>query len=247
MVQRVQGRRGSTMALETSGLRRNREESITASTDFLARRRVHDVGAAMRFDWTRRSKPWHKEGTTGSVRRSIEAVTEGPEGQAPGLHFTSAASPTAYRNPVLSRGRSAAAAPARWCDRGGRRAPSSIPRPQSAVKASDALALPSWAKIRALNPARCDNMARRPAHIEPNTTERNIYFYRLNVGVIRAGHHLTFPVQAVLDHLEGLDYADRLVASDREDGPVSFSIVDHAAAQGRMRLAHIRPRGSTAD
>jgi hypothetical protein len=28
------------------------EETITASADFLAKRRVHDVDAAARFDWT---------------------------------------------------------------------------------------------------------------------------------------------------------------------------------------------------
>ena len=38
----------------------DREEAIAAPTDFLAKRRVHDVGAAARFDWTRRVKPWHK-------------------------------------------------------------------------------------------------------------------------------------------------------------------------------------------
>jgi hypothetical protein len=32
----------------------DREEPIAAATDFLAKRRVHDVGAAARFDWTRR-------------------------------------------------------------------------------------------------------------------------------------------------------------------------------------------------
>ena len=56
----------------------DREEAIAASTDFLAKRRVHDVGAAARFDWTRRSNRGTRE-TTGSVRRSIEAVTEGLE------------------------------------------------------------------------------------------------------------------------------------------------------------------------
>jgi len=64
----------------------DREESIAVATDFLAKRRVHDVEAAARFDWTRRSNRGTRE-TTGSVRRSIEAVTEGLEGQAPGLHL----------------------------------------------------------------------------------------------------------------------------------------------------------------
>jgi hypothetical protein len=33
----------------------DREKPVAASADFLAERRVHDVGAAMRSDWTRRS------------------------------------------------------------------------------------------------------------------------------------------------------------------------------------------------
>ena len=72
------------MAAITRGA--NREESIAAATDLLAKRRIHDVEAAARFDWTQRSNRGTRE-TTGSVRRSIEAVTEGLEGQAPGLHF----------------------------------------------------------------------------------------------------------------------------------------------------------------
>ena len=76
----------------------NRKDAIAATTDFLAKRRVHDVEAAARFDWTRRSNRGTRE-TTGSVRRSIEAVTEGLEGQAPGLHFnpSQARQPTAIR------------------------------------------------------------------------------------------------------------------------------------------------------
>ena len=35
----------------------DRKEAIAAATDFLAKRRVHDVGAAARFDWTRRPGP----------------------------------------------------------------------------------------------------------------------------------------------------------------------------------------------
>src|SRR6266581_2518556 len=64
----------------------DREESIAAATAFLAKRRVHEVEAAARFDWTRRLNRGTTQ-TTGSVRRSIEAVTEGLEGQAPGLHL----------------------------------------------------------------------------------------------------------------------------------------------------------------
>jgi hypothetical protein len=56
----------------------DREDAVATSTDFLAERRVHDVEAAARFDWTRRGNRGTRE-TTGSVRRSIEAVTEGLE------------------------------------------------------------------------------------------------------------------------------------------------------------------------
>jgi hypothetical protein len=59
------------------------EEAIAAAADLLTKRRVHDVDAAARFDWTRRPNRGTRE-TTGSVRRSIEAVTEGLEGSAPG-------------------------------------------------------------------------------------------------------------------------------------------------------------------
>jgi hypothetical protein len=52
----------------------DRKDTIAAATDFLAKRRIHDVEAAARFDWTRRSNRGTRE-TTGSVRRSIEAVT----------------------------------------------------------------------------------------------------------------------------------------------------------------------------
>ena len=56
----------------------DREEAVAAAADFLAKRRVHDVGAAVRFDWTRLANRGTRE-TIGSVRRSIEAVTEGLE------------------------------------------------------------------------------------------------------------------------------------------------------------------------
>jgi hypothetical protein len=64
----------------------DREEAIAASTDFLAKRRVHDGESAARFGWTRRVNRGTSE-TTGSVRRSIEAVTEGLEVSAPGPHL----------------------------------------------------------------------------------------------------------------------------------------------------------------
>ena len=66
--------------------RADREEAVAPPTGFLAKRRVHDVGAASRTDWTRRPNRGTRE-TTGSVRRSIEAVTEGLEGSAPGPHL----------------------------------------------------------------------------------------------------------------------------------------------------------------
>jgi len=44
----------------------DREEAVAAPTDFLAKRRVHDVGAAVRSDWTRHSNRGTRE-TTGSV------------------------------------------------------------------------------------------------------------------------------------------------------------------------------------
>jgi hypothetical protein len=51
-------RRGATRrrAVRVAAITRgaDREEAITAATDFLAKRRVHDVEAAARFDWTRR-------------------------------------------------------------------------------------------------------------------------------------------------------------------------------------------------
>jgi hypothetical protein len=70
----------------------NREEAIAASTDFLAKRRVHDGEAAARFDWTRLANRGTRE-TTGSVRRSIEAVTGGLEMSPPGPHLNPAAVP----------------------------------------------------------------------------------------------------------------------------------------------------------
>src|SRR2546427_4851195 len=81
---RATGRRAIRVAPITR--RADREEAITVPAGFLAKRRVHDVGAAARSDWTRRSNRGTRE-TTGSVRRSIEAVTEGLEGSAPGPHL----------------------------------------------------------------------------------------------------------------------------------------------------------------
>jgi hypothetical protein len=64
----------------------DRKQLIATSTDFLAKRRVHDVEAAARFGWTRLANRGTRE-TTGSVRRSIEAVTEGLEISPPGPHL----------------------------------------------------------------------------------------------------------------------------------------------------------------
>jgi hypothetical protein len=64
----------------------DREETVAATTDLLANRRVHEIEAAARFDSTRHRNR-STSGTTGSVRRSIEAVTEGLEGSAPGPHL----------------------------------------------------------------------------------------------------------------------------------------------------------------
>jgi hypothetical protein len=90
------------MAAITRGT--DRKEAVAATTDFLAKRRVHDVEAAARFDWTRRVNRGTSE-TTGSVRRSIEAVTEGLELLPPGSHLD----PPQGRqitssNPMISRG-----------------------------------------------------------------------------------------------------------------------------------------------
>jgi hypothetical protein len=84
----ARGRAARRRAIRLAAIARDadREESIAASTDFLAKRRVHDVGAAARFDWTRRENRG-TTGTTGSVRRSIEAVIEGLERSPPGLHL----------------------------------------------------------------------------------------------------------------------------------------------------------------
>jgi hypothetical protein len=70
----------------------DREELIAAATDLLARR-VHDVGAAARFDWTRRVN------RGGSVCRSIEAVIEGLEILPPGPNLDPTQARQATSNP----------------------------------------------------------------------------------------------------------------------------------------------------
>jgi hypothetical protein len=82
------GRRAIRMAAITR--RADREEAIAASTDLLAKRPVHDVEAAARIDWTRRKNRGTRK-TTGSVRRSIEAVTEGLKLSSSGPHLNPAA------------------------------------------------------------------------------------------------------------------------------------------------------------
>lgn len=80
------------------------EDAIATSTDLLAKRPVHDVDAAARFDWTRRVNRGTRE-TTGSVRRSIEAVTEGLELLPPGSHLDPPQGrQTTSSYPVISRG-----------------------------------------------------------------------------------------------------------------------------------------------
>ena len=79
--------------------RADREEAVAPPAGFLAKRRVHDVGAAARSDWTRRANRGTRE-TTGSVRRSIEAVTEGLEDQLQAL--TSVAAARSLRDAALS-------------------------------------------------------------------------------------------------------------------------------------------------
>ena len=81
----------------------DRKDAIAASTDFLAKRPIHDVEAAARFDWTRRSNHGTRE-TTGSVRRSIEAVTEGLELHLQAFISIPAASPSAYNTPATFEG-----------------------------------------------------------------------------------------------------------------------------------------------
>jgi len=81
----------------------DRKDAIAPSTDFLAKRPIHDVEAAARFDWTRRSNRGTRE-TTGSVRRSIEAVTEGLELHLQAFISIPAASPSAYNNPAAVEG-----------------------------------------------------------------------------------------------------------------------------------------------
>ena len=95
--------RGRAIRLAAITRDADRKETIAASAHFLTKRRIHDVEAAARFDWTRRLNRGTRE-TTGSVRRSIEAVTEGLEGQAPGLHLNPPASPIAYSHPLIRGG-----------------------------------------------------------------------------------------------------------------------------------------------
>jgi hypothetical protein len=78
----------------------DRKQPVATATDFLAKRRVHDGDAAVRFGWTRRANRGTRE-TTGSVRRSIEAVTEGLEISAPGPHLD----PPQVRQPISSHPR----------------------------------------------------------------------------------------------------------------------------------------------
>ena len=77
-------------------------------------------GGALRLDTAR--KPWHKrdDWLGPSEHRGGH---RGPGGSTSRPSPQPAASPSAYSNPVISRGRSAAAAPEHRCDHDGRRAP----------------------------------------------------------------------------------------------------------------------------
>jgi hypothetical protein len=86
---RCAARRGA-IRLTTIAGGTNGEGAVAAPTGLLAKRRVHGVGARPRTDWTRQANRGTTEGT-GSVCRSIEAVTEGLEGSAPGPHLFAAA------------------------------------------------------------------------------------------------------------------------------------------------------------
>jgi hypothetical protein len=106
---RATDRRAVLVAAITRGA--DREEAIAAATDLLAERRIHDVEAAARFDWTRLAHRGTRE-RTGSVRRSIEAVTEGLEISPPGPHLDPPEGPPDYQQPSSDfEGRSAAAGP----------------------------------------------------------------------------------------------------------------------------------------
>ena len=69
-------RRAIRMTAITRGA--HREQAATEPAAFLAKRGIHDVGAGGPSDWTRTSNRGTRD-TTDSVRRSIEAVTEGLE------------------------------------------------------------------------------------------------------------------------------------------------------------------------
>jgi hypothetical protein len=118
--------RGRAIRVAAIARHADRKDAITTSTDFLTKRRIHDVEAAARFDWTRLVNRGTRE-TTGSVCRSIEAVTEGLEGSAPGPHLDPPQGrQTTSSHPGFRGGRSAAAAPEHWRDREGRQAPAGL-------------------------------------------------------------------------------------------------------------------------
>ena len=83
-------RRGATRrrAIGVAAITRraDREKAVAAPADFLAKRRVHDVGAAARFDWTRRLNRGTRE-PTGSVASEHRGGHRGSGGSAPGPHL----------------------------------------------------------------------------------------------------------------------------------------------------------------
>jgi len=98
-------RRGDTApSIHVTAITRgaNREEAAIEPAAFLAKRRVDDVGASGRSDWTRTSNRGTRD-TTDSVRRSIEAVTEGLEVLRPDPHLTLSASVQRTRRPGRPR------------------------------------------------------------------------------------------------------------------------------------------------
>ena len=75
------GRRAIGVGAITRGA--DREETVAATTDLLAKRRVHEIDAAARFDWTRRENRGTRDRTARSVgasRRSLEGLELLPPG-----------------------------------------------------------------------------------------------------------------------------------------------------------------------
>jgi hypothetical protein len=121
---RATGRRAIRLAAVARGA--DREEAVAPPTRFLAKRRVHDVGAATRSDWTRTSHPWHNVSDWLGLsehrggHRGFGGISSRPSPHPP--------QPVSlpHSSPSPSRGRSAAAAPLHPDDRHRRRAPAGL-------------------------------------------------------------------------------------------------------------------------